>query len=142
MSVFDFTQLVVFFNMASGVPITAWRYDDSAAIYVDGQLSPNVSLYVPIVLPGDRHTFVPAPKDYVDKLPEGERKRSRKLVWVTGTETLRTIKGFARPDLVRDEDSGDVYEAEDEWPHGRQAGICGVILAKIDDSPSLPNPGP
>jgi len=142
MSVFDFRPLVTAFNMAAGVSITAWRFDPSAATYKFGQLQPNSVLYVPIVLPGSRHTFVPAPSAYVDKLPEGERRRDRKLVWVEGNETLQTIKHREKPDLVRDESTGDVYEAEAEWPHGRQAGICGVILVKIDDSPSLPNPGP
>lgn len=142
MSVFDFTGLVDAFNMAAGVSITAWRYDSSAATYYYGQLQPNAVLYTQITLPDSKHTFVPAPKDYVDKLSEGERKRSRKLVWVKGTTTLRTIKHFDKPDLVRHETSGDVYEAEDEWPHGEQAGICGVILAKIDDAPTLPNAGP
>lgn len=142
MSVFDFTPLVDAFNMAAGVSITAWRYVEAQANYDLGQLEPNAALYVQLVLPEGKHTFVPAPKAYVDKLPEGERRRDRKLVWVKGDQTLRTIKGFSRPDLVREESTGDVYEAEDEWPHGKQAGICGVILAKIDDSPSLPNPGP
>jgi hypothetical protein len=142
MSVFDFTGLVDAFSMAAGVSITAWRFDETEAVYDLGQLQPNTALYIELELPGDKHTFVPAPKAYVDKLPEGERLRDRKLVWVKGDQTLRTIKGFAKPDLVRDESTGYVYEAEDEWPHGKQAGICGVILAKIDDSPSLPNPGP
>jgi hypothetical protein len=139
-SVFDFRPLVAAFNMAAGVSITAWRYDPSAATYVDGELAPNAVLYVPIVIPNGQHTFVPAPKDYVDRLPEGERQRSRKLVWMTGDVTLRTIRAatYAKPDLVRDEQTGDVYEAEDEWPHGRQAGICGVVLVKIDDAVSLP----
>jgi hypothetical protein len=141
-SVFDFTPLTAAFSMVAGVTITAWRYDASEAVYDLGQLQPNTSLYTQITLPNGRHTFVPAPKAYVDKLPEGERRRDRKLVWVEGNVTLRTIKGFAKPDLVRHEGTGDVYEAEDEWPHGEQAGICGVILAKIDDSPTLPNPGP
>ena len=142
MSVFDFTALVKAFNMAVGVSVTAWRFDDSQAVYELGQLQQNASLYTQLVLPGGRHTFVPPPKAYVDRLPEGERRRDRKLMWVEGTSTIRTIRGFAKPDLVRHETTGDVYQAEDEWPHGEQAGICGVILVKIDDAPSLPNPGP
>lgn len=140
MPTFDFRPLVQAFNMAGSAPITAWRYEPANATYVDGVLQPNASLYTQITIPNGRHTLMPAPKDYVDKLPEGERQRSRKLVWVEGTLVLRTIKAltFTKPDLVRDESTGLVYEAEDEWPHGQQSGICGVVLVRIDDVVTLP----
>ena len=136
----DFSVLVDEFNMAPSYALTAWRYNPANATYVLGQLQTNANLWEPLAFVEGKHTFHMAPKAYVDRLPEGERRRERWLLWVKGTDTLRTMKGAAQPDLVRRESDGAVFRAEDEWPVGAAAGLCGVIVVRVDDEVTLPQP--